>query len=195
MSNLHKNNENSTLAKTIERAFPELVESEDEKMRKSLIRAFSHYNPDTMFGEYASKDIVSWLEKQKIFTDEENEQGKSDVLWCINQAKKHAKDENEMGMCWFAEKWLEKQKPSDEALKYIKENHSPSEVSDFQAAMNIAVAKAFDAGKKAQKLVEWSEEDEHNLQFIGNEFFKIMKYNDWEVFIVWLKSLKERIKK
>ena len=42
--------------------------------------------------------------------------------------------------------WIEKQKTSDEALQYLKENHSPSEVSDFQAAMNIAVAKAYDKG-------------------------------------------------
>jgi hypothetical protein len=43
--------------------------------------------------------------------------------------------------------WLEKQMPSDAALEYLKENHSPSEVSDFQAAMNIAVAKAYDRGR------------------------------------------------
>ena len=44
--------------------------------------------------------------------------------------------------------WLEGQKTSEEALQYLKENHSPSEVSDFQAAMNIAVAKAYDKGIK-----------------------------------------------
>ena len=44
--------------------------------------------------------------------------------------------------------WLEKQKPSEEAIQYLKENHSPSEVSDFQTAMNIAVAKAYDKGVK-----------------------------------------------
>lgn len=42
--------------------------------------------------------------------------------------------------------WLEKQKTTEEALQYLKENHSPSEVSDFQAAMNIAVAKAYNKG-------------------------------------------------
>lgn len=44
--------------------------------------------------------------------------------------------------------WLEKQKTSEEAIQYLKENHSPSEVSDFQTAMNIAVAKAYDKGVK-----------------------------------------------
>ena len=42
--------------------------------------------------------------------------------------------------------WLEKQKTSEEAIRYVKENHSPDEVSDFQAAMNISVAKAYDKG-------------------------------------------------
>ena len=37
---------------------------------------------------------------------------------------------------------------SDKALKYVKENHSPSEVSDFQNAMNIAVAKAYDKARE-----------------------------------------------
>ena len=44
--------------------------------------------------------------------------------------------------------WLEKQKTSEEAIKYLEENHSPSEISDFQAAMNIAVAKAYDRGRR-----------------------------------------------
>ena len=44
--------------------------------------------------------------------------------------------------------WLEKQKTSEEAMQYLKENHSSSEMSDFQTAMNIAVAKAYDKGMK-----------------------------------------------
>ena len=42
--------------------------------------------------------------------------------------------------------YLEKQKTSEESIRYVKENHSPDEVSDFQAAMNIAVSKAYDKG-------------------------------------------------
>jgi len=47
--------------------------------------------------------------------------------------------------------WLDKVMPSEEALKYLKAHHSPSEVSDFQAAMNIAVMKAYDAGRESVK--------------------------------------------
>ena len=42
-----------------------------------------------------------------------------------------------------------------EAVRYVEENHSPSDTSDCQAAMNIAVVKAFIAGAK------WSDEHPH----------------------------------
>lgn len=47
--------------------------------------------------------------------------------------------------------WLDKVMPSEEAMEYLKAHHSPSEVSDFQAAMNIAVMKAYDAGRESAK--------------------------------------------
>ena len=64
--------------------------------------------------------------------------------------------------------WLEKQdkETSEEAIQYLKENHSPSEVSDFQSAMNIAVAKAYDKGmkdgleKQGEQKSIWHNEDE-----------------------------------
>ena len=101
--------------------FPELSESDDEKVRKALVKYFTlsdeHAYNETCGVSY--KDIVAWLEKQKELTSDEEKQGKEDVLWCINQAKKYAKDENEMGTCWFAEKWLEKQ--GDSAIPQVYE--------------------------------------------------------------------------
>ncbi len=44
--------------------------------------------------------------------------------------------------------WLNNQRSSEESIAYLKEHHSPSEVSYFQAAMNIAVAKAYDSALK-----------------------------------------------
>jgi len=37
---------------------------------------------------------------------EEDEIGLGDTLWCIEQARKSAKDENDMGNCWSAESWI-----------------------------------------------------------------------------------------
>lgn len=52
-----------------------------------------------------------------------------------------------------------------QSVKYTKETHSPSSVSDFQAAMNIAVMKAFIAGAQwadktmLQEVFEWLDEN------------------------------------
>jgi hypothetical protein len=51
----------------VEYIFPELKESEDEKMRKSLIETFSIYykdQPDTEWDGKPVKVILAWLEKQ-----------------------------------------------------------------------------------------------------------------------------------
>ena len=37
---------------------------------------------------------------------EEDEKGLGDALWCCKQAVSIAKDENDMGNCWYAENWL-----------------------------------------------------------------------------------------
>ena len=50
----------------IENIFPELAESEDERIRKELIAIYSvgaKVNAKT--GDISDKDIVAWLEKQK----------------------------------------------------------------------------------------------------------------------------------
>ena len=37
---------------------------------------------------------------------DEDEAAYCDLIWCIEQARKSAKDENDMGNIWFAEKWI-----------------------------------------------------------------------------------------
>jgi hypothetical protein len=106
--NLHKDAIDmgeSLRAKQCEIIFPELGESEDERIRKELYDfCIKCSHGDTIVNHQT--DFQRWAT------------------------------------------WLEKQKTSEETLQYLKENHSPSEVSDFQAAMNIAVAKAYDKGIK-----------------------------------------------
>ena len=107
---------------------------------------------------------------------------------------------------WLA--WLEKQKTTEEALRYLKENHSPSEVSDFQAAMNIAVAKAYNKGyadglekqggqKPADKVESISKDDED--ESIIKDIIAYMRYERKSTgeeienrFIPWLEKQGER---
>lgn len=96
--------------------FPELKESEDERIRKTLIDFFNRGAENgAQTNGVCDKDIIAWLEKQKT---------------------------------------------SEEALQYLRENHSSSEMSDFQTAMNIAVAKAYDKGyndglEKQGEQIDW----------------------------------------
>lgn len=55
---------------------------------------------------------------------------------------------------------------AEQAIKYLQEHHSPSEVSDFQAAMNIAVAKAITS--TINKSIEWLKDNIHYDDFSGN---------------------------
>ncbi len=43
---------------------------------------------------------------QKSAWSEEDEKGLSDALWCCKQVASIAKDENDMGNIWYAERWL-----------------------------------------------------------------------------------------
>lgn len=101
--------------------------------------------------------------------------------------------------------WLEKQKTSESALQYLKESHSPSEVSDFQAAMNIAVAKAYDKGyndaleKQGEQKSAWSEEDEKILRWVLDDLLRLFNIAKKSVALYnietdWLKSLKTKCK-
>ena len=60
---------------------------------------------------------------------EEDETALSDLMWCIEQARKSAKNENDMGNIWFAENWVKKRikslrpqphwKPSEEQINAL----------------------------------------------------------------------------
>ena len=50
---------------TIEHIFPELTESEDEKIRKAIIEFFELQDDNTTYSLIPKKDIIAWLEKQR----------------------------------------------------------------------------------------------------------------------------------
>ena len=64
-SKLKVQNPFDTVGQMVEHIFPELKESEDEKIRKELIAIYSvgaKVNAKT--GDIPDRDIVAWLEKQ-----------------------------------------------------------------------------------------------------------------------------------
>lgn len=87
-------------------------ESEDERIRTALLRCCDDLEKGKV-GCIAKEDVPAiraYLEKQKeqkpTEWSEEDETAFSDLMWCIEKARKSAKDENDMGNIWFAENWV-----------------------------------------------------------------------------------------
>lgn len=59
----------------------------------------------------------------------------------------------------------------NQSVRYTKETHSPSSVSECQAAMNIAVVKAFTAGAQwadktmLQEVLEWLKKHTYSIHY------------------------------
>ena len=102
----------------LESLFPELKESEDEKIRKTLIEYFNAY-PKDYFGGLKKSYIVAWLEKQ----------GKKETLCdkCRKEQPSHScQDITSLGRCAL-EKQGEK-KPFDyEHANIQQKDYSPEE--------------------------------------------------------------------
>ena len=76
-SDAHKDDDRHLKA-TLERIFPELKESEDEKIKKAIIEFFESEDDNATYSSIRKKDIIAWLEKQgkeeyalKSFKDED----------------------------------------------------------------------------------------------------------------------------
>ena len=71
--------------------FPELKESEDEKIRKDLIQWIDEF-PDTIWRGHYKKDIIAWIQKQgeqKPAWSEEDEKMVKDIIAAIDALYYH----------------------------------------------------------------------------------------------------------
>ena len=73
--------------------FPELAESEDERIMKWLIRYFEQKSDNNViFADISLRDIIAWLDKQgeqKPKWNEEDESKVYDIIYFLNTAKAH----------------------------------------------------------------------------------------------------------
>ena len=67
---------------------------------------------------------------------EEDETGLGDALWAIKQARTIAKDENDMGNLWYAEKWLKSLRPQNTWKPSDDEIEKASQEWDSKAIFN-----------------------------------------------------------
>ena len=100
---------------TIEYIFPELKESEDEKIRKALIRAFKSLNTIKLWNGIERTDIIAWLEKQgehanfrnKIQIGDKVTRNEDGVLVNLSQLKRIAKPAEEYNITGIGSKHAE----------------------------------------------------------------------------------------
>lgn len=103
--------EKGTITESIGYIFPELKESEDERIRKAILIYLDWLDGRKDYaprGEYSIGEMINWLVKQgKNHTwTEEDEIGYNDTMFAIEKARLVAEDEYDMGNLWYAERWL-----------------------------------------------------------------------------------------
>lgn len=71
-----------TFSSVVDKIIPELKESEDDKIRKGLLKIFREAQPTNNWGGLSTKDIIAWLEKQgeKKSWSEEDERIKTTII-------------------------------------------------------------------------------------------------------------------
>lgn len=101
----------------IQRIFPELKESEDEKIRKELKEAFEAYDIDSTWNGIPIRSILTWIEKQKELKQEWSEEDENALKYF-----------HELISFGFTEKFFDAQTAADmrewlnTRLKAIKED-------------------------------------------------------------------------
>ena len=179
---------------------PELKESEDEKIRKDIVFYIAANHKDD--GEKAR--WLYWLEKlseQKSAWSEEDEAGLGDALWAVQQARTLAKDENDMGNLWYAEKWLNSLKSRLQPNQYW----SKEDEKIYQSILDDTVQENQLDDKqtnwlkslkdRVQPEQEWNEGDNVRLQRIIDFLWKNRKGDTDTIYqqeqdIDWLKSIR-----
>ena len=139
----------------IELIFPELKESEDERIRKELIKIVNgHYS---LFKEIDRAKTIAWLEKQNSNVDNANKEywrgyreGKQEILDKYAELEKQGEQETLCSKC-------KKEQPS----------HS---CQDITALGRCAV-------EHEQKPTEWNEEDEKMITNICKNLYDYPRVN------------------
>ena len=172
--------------KDYELIFPELRESEDERLRKAALEGIEYLERKLgwdAIGDTDILDVKEYLEKQKeqkpAEWSEEDETAFGDLMWCIERARKSAKDENDMGNIWYAENWVKNR------LKFIRPSWKPSEQE--KGALRTAIY-ILDKERNSPRAAA-------HLQNILNTFKDEESRNDWKPSEEQMKALQRAVNK
>jgi len=172
----YKQRDNQLYADDLETIFPELKESEDEKIRKSIIGYLKECRNNTrsevMLDEYAK--WISWLEKQgeQKSTDKIEPKFKVGDTVTVKPMSCHGK--------------VFKGEPF-KIVDIIEDNY----VSDDGKTYSISLQDGWELVQ--QKPAEWSEEDERTYRGLHNLIYSTPYCNSRKKLSDFLKSLKDRV--
>lgn len=166
--------------RVIDDIFPELAESEDERIRKGLIAIITDFESLSLQKNYSlsREDMLAWLEKQG-----EKPQGKS-ALEAINEEKVDnqncVKPADTIESSAFKDKLLE----LFQKFRYIKECvPTNGDIIDY---VDAHIQELIDTIQNKS----WSEEDENMIEAALRFAHEYGRHGLW----AWLKGLKDRVK-
>ena len=141
---------NAQLKKEVEEIFPELGESEDERIRKAIkilveIKENDSIGLEPVYGA-SYKEMIAWLEKQ----GEQKPVDESDVLMSLDEAIAHCKEkscgdnacamEHKQLEKWLIElKELKKQNPADNVEPKFKAGDCAAQLSTPRDRMTAVI--------------------------------------------------------
>ena len=179
---------------TIEYIFPELKESEDEKIKRKIIKYIKT-------GTY-HKDWIAWLEKQGAsYTKEEVDDA---YLKGINDAKNEIEKQHEANyqirkdIATFIFNYRGDIKDRAKWMDYLGIKISFVEKQESVNKNKVVKGSIPDVATFSGQNPAWSKEDEQILLGIIDELEANKSeapeydYKTYDIFIDWLKSLKER---
>ena len=178
----------------VEEIFPELRESEDERIRKELIEAFMCYDPESSWNGIPVRDIIAWLEKQKETSIDRLHKISTPASenWLEIQKQWEKEDEQKL----VARKFT-----LDELIEQYNQGFNQGHLEGCTAGYNKAMKemeqkeqKAAEGGSSEKPNNQWGEEDVKRLYSIGTQIgFLKGKYSEYQKDIDWLHALAEKM--
>ena len=188
--------------KKLEKMFPVLCESEDERIRKRLIEYFEGFrmgNAEVKWEGLTVQEVLAWLEKQKENTWSEEDDAKVKVMCEEGDLKPSER-------AWLKDLknrvWKE-QKPAEWSAKGRRgrigstPEHIRKKAENFLSKMEPPydaddICSAYETGAMENANSSWSEEDEKMLRTIISDGSRGVELDSKQ--ISWLKSLRPQSK-
>ena len=178
--------------------FPELKESEDERIRKELIKYFTKGKEYLSLIPYSKDECIAWLEKQgehakfreSIQVGDQVTRNQDGMLVNLSQLKRVAKpsEQGELKPAWSEEdEEMLTEIISD--VKFAQDKSPDTQVNQIVFEEEINWLKSL-KDRAQPRPAEWSEEDERLRRKLIELIYAVSYCDERENLSNWLKSLR-----